>query len=411
MWRVKSGCRFRPKPQASGMLAPGHCARDTVGGICEMKGTDPGAAPPPPVELTVVVPAYNERDNIERVAAELDRHLADIRWEAIFVDDDSPDGTADAVREAGRRDARIRCIQRIGRRGLSSACIEGMLASSAPYLAVMDADLQHDPALLPRMLEELRSGETDIVIGSRYISGGGIGDWKRSRAFISRFANKLAQFILKADLSDRMSGYFMVRREVVAAAAHQLSGLGFKILLDLFASSPWPLRYKELPYTFRQRLAGESKLDSQAVWSYLMLLLDKAFGRILPVRLVTFVIVGAMGVGVHMAVFVAMQRLGGIDFVSSQVVATLTAMVSNFAINNMLTYRDIRLRGWRWLWGLVTFMLACSVGAITNVHVASLLVSQHYQPNLSALAGVLVSTVWNYAVTATYTWGSPDLRQ
>jgi dolichol-phosphate mannosyltransferase len=376
-----------------------------------MSATDGTQTPPGlPVELTVVVPAYNERDNVPRVVEELSRCLDGIRWEVAFVDDDSPDGTADAVREISRRDPRVRCIQRIGRRGLSSACIEGMLASAAPYLAVMDADLQHDPALLPKMLAELRSGELDIAVGSRYTQGGGIGNWTRSRAFMSRLANRLSQTILKANLSDRMSGYFMVRREVFADAVHRLSGLGFKILLDLFASSPRPLRCKEFPYTFRQRQAGESKLDSQAVWSYLMLLLDKVVGRWVPVRLVTFGVVGAFGVLVHMAVFVTAQHAGGLGFVTSQVLATLTAMVSNFAINNLLTYRDVRLRGWRWALGLGTFMLACSVGAITNVGVASFLFAQHYQPNVSALAGVLVSTVWNYAVTATYTWNAQQYR-
>ena len=357
--------------------------------------------------LAVIVPTYNERENVEEVVRRLRQCLGPLAWEVIFVDDDSPDGTAGEVRRIAARDPHVRCLQRIGRRGLSSACIEGMLATAAPYLAVMDADLQHDETLLPRMLDILQQGETDIVVGSRYVAGGGVGDWKQSRIRISRIANSLSRAIFRADLSDRMSGFFMVRRDAFEAAARNLSGVGFKILLDLFASSPRPLRYRELPYKFRRRHAGVSKLDAQAAWAYLMLLLDKLFGRFLPVRMTSFLLVGGFGVLVHLAVLVAVFKGAGQSFVASQWTATLVAMVSNFALNNALTYRDVRLRGWRWFRGLISFVLACGIGAVANVGVASYLFEQHTQWTLSALAGVAVSTVWNYTITSLYTWNSP----
>src|SRR5580658_3201134 len=231
------------------------------------------------VELSVIVPTFNERDNIAEVVARLDKCLSGVPWEAIFVDDDSPDGTADRIREIARQDRRIRCIQRIGRRGLSSACTEGMMASSALYLAVMDADCQHDETLLPRMLEILRSGQCDVVVGSRYVDGGGIGNWNESRAKMSRFATRLSRAVIKQDLSDPMSGFFGLRREALELSVHNLSNLGFKILLDLVASSSRPLRLTEIPYQFRNRHAGESKLDSQAAWEYMMLLADKLVGH------------------------------------------------------------------------------------------------------------------------------------
>lgn len=355
-------------------------------------------------ELTVVVPTFNERDNISELVSRLDECLRGKAWEVIFVDDDSTDGTAAHIREIARQDARVRCLQRIGRRGLSSACVEGMLASSAPYLAVIDADCQHDETVLPRMLEVLKSAEAEVVIGSRYVDGGGIGSWKQSRARMSRFATCLSRAVIKHDLSDPMSGFFALRREVLERAVRKLSSVGFKILLDIIASSPKPPRVKELPYEFRNRHAGESKLDGQAVWGYLMLLADKFLGGIVPVRFLSFVLIGGVGVFVHLAVLAVLFRGGSLSFTLSQAMAAAIAMTSNFTLNNALTYRDMRLRGRMWVTGLVSFMLTCSFGALANVGTASFLFRRHTFWVLSALTGIVVGTVWNYAMTATYTW-------
>jgi len=373
-------------------------------------GVDAGAAAgvPREVELSVIVPTFNERDNVGPLVARLDACLAGIAWEVIFVDDDSPDGTAAAVRELGARDRRVRCIRRRGRRGLASACIEGMLASAAPCLAVMDADLQHDESLLPQMLAALGQGDVDIVIGSRHLAGGGLGDWDGGRVTLSRLAARLSRLILRAELSDPMSGFFMLRREAFEAAAPRLSGIGFKILLDLFASAPGALRFKELPYEFRPRAAGESKLDQHAAWDYAMLLLDKLVGAWIPVRLVAFALVGGLGVVVHLAALALLFAVLGLGFVLSHTLATLLAMSGNFALNNILTYRDRRLVGWQWLRGWVSFTLACGVGALANVGVAAWLFRATDTFWLvSAAAGILVGLVWNYAVTSLYTWRVP----
>jgi len=357
------------------------------------------------VELTIVVPTFNERDNVLEVVQRLDSCLRGYAWEVIFIDDDSPDGTADRIREMARQDRRIRCIQRIGRRGLSSACTEGMLASSAPYLAVMDADCQHDETALPRMVELLKAGEADIVVGSRYVDGGGIGNWNASRAKMSRFATRLSRLVIKQDLSDPMSGFFAFRGDVLNPAVRNLSNLGFKILLDLLASSPRPLRLKEVPYEFRNRHAGESKLDNQAMWDYLMLLLDKLVGHIVPVRFIAFGLVGAVGVVLHFAILTTLFRWMGLPFAVSQASATIAAMISNFALNNALTFRDMRLKGWRWARGLALFVLVCGIGALANVGIASYLFTRNRMWVLAALAGIVVGAVWNYAMSAMYTWG------
>jgi len=362
------------------------------------------------IELSVIVPTFNERDNVCELVNRLEACLAPIRWEVIFVDDDSPDGTAEKVRAISAGSRQVRCLQRLGRRGLSSACIEGFLSSAAPYLAVIDGDLQHDETLLPQMLETLKKGETDIVLGSRYVAGGGIGDWNRTRALISRVATRLSSLILRADLTDPMSGFFMIRRGAFYETVRNLSGLGFKILVDLFASSPRPLRFKELPYQFRSRQVGESKLDHYAVWEYLTLLLDKMIGHIIPVRFITFTLVGGLGIVVHLLVLALLFKGLQTGFVTSQAIATVIAMTFNFALNNVLTYRDMRLKGLQWLRGWVSFTLGCSVGAFANVGIASYLFSIDTFWVLSSLAGIVIGAVWNYAVTATYTWGKPRSR-
>ena len=358
-------------------------------------------------ELAVVIPTFNELGNIEPLLALLEKALDGVRWEAIFVDDDSPDGTAQFLLALSARNPRVRCLRRVGRRGLSSACVEGMLSSGADCLAVIDADLQHDETLLPKMLHALQHEPFDLVVGTRYMEGGSVSGWDSSRQKISSLATALSQRMLGIELKDPMSGFFMIRRSAFEAAVYGLSSIGFKILVDLVASSKTPLRVKELPYQFRNRLAGESKLDNRVAWDYLMLLADKTIGRFVPTRLVSFAAIGGFGVLVHLLVLKLALSLMGADFVAGQTIAVTVAMVGNFFLNNALTYRDQQLRGWGVLSGLIKFMLACSIGAFANVGVASYIHSGYGHWALSALAGIVVGTVWNYGATAWLVWIKP----
>ncbi len=355
-------------------------------------------------ELTVVVPTFNERDNVAPLVELVGAALAGIDWEVIFVDDDSADGTAAVVRDLARRDPRVRCIQRIGRRGLSTACIEGVLASSSPFVAVMDADLQHDERLLPLMLEVLKGDTCDLVVGSRYVSGGSLGDWDNRRAGISGLATRLSRFVCKADIADPMSGFFMVRRGVFEGAVRRLSGQGFKILLDLLASAPGQIRLKELPYQFRRRRHGTSKLDTLVAWEFGMLLADKLVGHLVPVRFALFAFIGAIGLGVHLAVLRAALTAPTLGFAAAQAIATLVAMTSNFFLNNLFTYRDQRLRGWSLLRGMLSFYLICAVGAVGNVGIASYVFASDHVWWIAGIAGAVLGSVWNYAVSSVFTW-------
>jgi dolichol-phosphate mannosyltransferase len=355
-------------------------------------------------ELSVIVPTFNERDNVAPLVELVHAALAGVDWEMIFVDDDSADGTAATVRALAQRDPRIRCLQRIGRRGLSSACIEGMLGSAAPFVAVMDADLQHDERLLPRMLETLKREPCDIVVGSRHVAGGGFGALDQRRIGISNLATRLSRIICKTEIADPMSGFFMLRRDVFEQTVRRLSGQGFKILLDLLASSPAAPRLKELPYEFRQRRFGVSKLDTMVVWEFGMLLADKLVGHIVPVRFALFAFIGGLGLVVHLAVLRTCLASLALDFTAAQTIATLVAMTSNFFLNNLFTYRDQRLRGAKLLTGLVSFYLICAVGAVGNIGIASYVFATDHVWWLAGIAGAIVGSVWNYAVSSIFTW-------
>jgi dolichol-phosphate mannosyltransferase len=355
-------------------------------------------------QVSVVVPTFNERDNVTVLYRRLVATLEGIAWEVVFVDDNSPDGTWEVVRGLARQDSRVRCIRRIGRRGLSGACIEGILASSAPYAAVIDADLQHDEAQLPKMVALLQSGEAELVVGSRYIEGGSADSFDKQRAGASAFATEIARRVLRVEIKDPMSGFFMIRRDRFEQLAPQLSTQGFKILLDIVATAQGKLRTIEIPFTFGTRQHGESKLDSMVALDFLGLVLAKFTGDVVSLRFLMFGMVGALGLIVHLAtLFIALEAFGA-PFPEAQATGALCAMTSNFILNNFLTYRDQRLKGLAILRGLLLFYLVCSVGLFANVGVAFSVYDQEPIWWLAGAAGALMGVVWNYAMSGLFVW-------
>ena len=368
----------------------------------------PGPENPPQAaavaELSVIVPTFNERDNITTLFRRLENALAGVAFEVIFVDDNSPDGTWNLVRSLARQDSRVRCIRRIGRRGLSGACIEGILASSAPCAAVIDADLQHDETQLPKMLALLQAGEVDLVIGSRYVEGGSADSFNKQRAGASAFATEVAKRVLRVKIADPMSGFFMIRRDCLEQLAPQLSTQGFKILLDVVATARGNLRIKEIPYSFGSRLHGESKLDSMVALDFLGLVLAKLTNDVVSLRFLLFAMVGLTGLFVHLAALFVSLEIFDVPFPEAQACGALSAMTSNFILNNFLTYRDQRLKGFAILRGLLLFYLVCSVGLVANVGVAFSVYDQEPIWWLAGAAGALMGVVWNYAMSGLFVW-------
>ena len=358
---------------------------------------------PASLELGVIIPTFKEAPNVGPLLAKLEAALRGVVWQAIFVDDDSPDGTAAAVKAIAATDPRVICLHRIGRRGLAGAVIEGAMASAAPFVAVIDGDLQHDETLLPQMLKALQANRADLVVGSRYLAVGGsdASALGQGREAGSRLANWLGRLVLHAEMTDPMSGFFMVRRELIEEPASRLSTSGFKVLFDLMASQATPPRVLELPYEFRSRLAGESKLDKGVVLQYLGLLISKFSRDFISPRFLMFAIVGASGVVVHLLILRGLLHYG---FAAAQLAAALGAMTSNYLINNAVTYRDRRKRGLGLLVGYFKFVLLCSVPLAANVAVATMVYERGPAWWVAGVAGAVVAAVWNYITTSRAVW-------
>jgi dolichol-phosphate mannosyltransferase len=381
-----------------------------LGGFAMVSGVDYSPAQAeatkhPPLELSVVIPTYKERENVAPLIAGLEAALQGVNWEVIFVDDHSPDHTADAVRELALSNPRIRIIERVGRRGLSSACIEGMMASPAPRLAVMDADMQHDEAVLPEMLRLLQSrNNLDVVVASRKTAGGSMGEFAHERVRLSNLGSRVSKLVCHCDVTDPMSGFFMVDSRFFRASVPGLTGTGFKLLVDILASSPVPPRTAEVPYRFRNRLAGESKLDVNVELEYLFLIVDKIVGRYLPTRFVLFILIGSLGLLVHLSILGIFHFFTTAAFSTGQAAATLSAMMFNFFLNNLVTFRDRRLKGIALLRGVFLFYAACILGVLINLSFADRLLDAGLPWYLAGLSGLAISSVWNYGVNTIVTW-------
>jgi dolichol-phosphate mannosyltransferase len=354
------------------------------------------------LELSLVAPTYNERANVEGLLAKLEAALAGVRWEVIFVDDDSPDGTADAVKAIAARDPRVRCLRRVGRRGLAGAIVEGMLASSAPFVGVIDADLQHDETLLPRMLEALRSGQYDVAAGTRYQSAEGLQQGLSPiRKAGSQTATWLSRRALRSKISDPMGGFFMIRREVVERVAPKLSPGGYKLIFDIVATHRAPLRVADLPYAFSTRGAGESKMDTRVVVEYVGLLVAKLSGGLLTPAWAFAALALGVGLAAHMLV---LALLIGRGFLAAQGAGAAAAIVAGFVVANIVAFRARRRGGLRLATGFVAYAALCALGVPANLALAVELLQHRASWPLAGLAGGAAGVVWNYVSTFLGVW-------
>ena len=367
-----------------------------------------GSALAPPA-VSVVIPTYNERANMRPLVAAVAEALGGIDWEIIIVDDDSPDGTWAEVHDLARDEPRARCIRRVGRRGLASAVLEGAMAANADLIAVMDADFQHDERALRTMFEAMHDAPIDLVVGSRYAAGGGIGDWDQTRRKMSDLGTRMSRLLVGSRTSDPLCGFFMIRRAVLTESIHEFSQSGYKILLDILASAPATIRIAEVPYHFRDRRAGDSKISLMIVADFAFLLVDKLTHGWVSPRFVLFALVGGLGLGVHLGILTALHA-GGQSFLAAQSLATLGAMIFNFGLNNEFTYRDRRLSGAAALGGLVLFMVICSIGSIANIGVAELAIRQTASWSLSGVLGALIGAVFNFGVANKLVWSQRKPR-
>jgi len=376
------------------------------------------------VKVTIVSPTYNEAENIPRLVREVDRAMSGIDYELLIADDDSPDRTWAVAQELANQNPRVRVLRRTKNRGLSPAVIHAFLSSTSDYVGVIDADLQHDPAILPHMIAAVDAG-AEIAVGSRYVNGGGTGAWNAVRRFQSWVATKLAQTFLGVELSDPMSGYFVLPRDQFNRVYKQLDSSGFKILLEIIARLA-PAAIEEIPYTFRTRTAGQSKLSSRVVLQYLgQLWRLSSVSRYMSVRFVKFALVGASGTLVNLCAFLMFVSLFGLRDWRISALSSLVANLTNYVFNNAWTFVDRVHRGWSVLRGYVSYLAFSLIGLsastltfaglfrVLNIYLR--LAQSSKESYIFALAcqfvAILVGTVFNYELNKRFTWRNKDASE
>ncbi len=360
--------------------------------------------------LSLVFPTYKESESLPVVLPKVKAALRDIPHEIIIVDDDSPDRTWAVAQDLAEADSSIRVIRRVGRRGLSSAVIEGWLSARGDVLAVADADGQHDLSILPQLYQSVKNTD-GIAIGSRYAEGGSVGQWDERRATLSRIATRLAIRLCKVKVKDPMSGFFAIDVRLFQQIFRHLNPKGFKILLDVLIHVPPQVPVEEVPFTFGVREKGESKLSRRVQLEFLEHLYDATVGNVIPLTLVKYCIVGLAGVAVNVGVYMSLSRIvygeaaAGIEGFSFPFIAGMeAAIVFNFLLNNSWTFSAAKLKGERAILGFLIFNFACLFGALANYAVANQLQAQNLGLILSVMAGAFVGMVWNYTMSRLLTW-------
>ena len=357
-------------------------------------------------KLTVIIPTFNEVENINIMVEKLEATFVSKNFEILFVDDNSDDGTIEAIKILESRKPNISLLLRVGRRGLAGACIEGIIAAKSDLIAVMDCDLQHDEKKLPEMLSKFNAKPNlDLIVGSRYSDDGKVaGGLSAIRKTGSRFAIWSAQKALGIKIKDPMSGFFMLRKLSVMPIINNLQPNGFKILADMIASSKGKWEIEEVGYEFKSRQSGKSKMDLRVAFELLGLILSHLSFGLLSIRFILFGIVGFSGIFVQLISTFFLFSILGLHFLQSHIFSIGIAMTSNFFLNNLLTYKDRSLLGKNYLKGLLSFYLICSAGALANVAVANFIFENLGLWVLASLAGALLGAVWNFVFSSIFTW-------
>lgn len=352
--------------------------------------------------ISLIICTLDEHEAIGGVLDAVSADLAGTSHEIIVVDDSADDRTAQVVEDRARRHRSVRLIHRVGTGGLASAAIRGWDAARGQTLAIMDGDGQHDPRLISRMLRRMDETGVELVVASRYLDSAESG-LRGYRHLLSRAGVGLSGGLLGLRLADPLSGCFLMRRDWYEAVRPRLSGVGFKILVDIAASHHRRPTTVQIPTALLARAGGESKLDLRVIVDLAALLVEKRTGGAIPARMSLFLLVGATGLATHLAVL-ALSRLTGFPFWLGQTCAILTAMTWNFGLNNSLTFRDQRLRGPALARGLLSFYAGCLLGALVSEIAGAGLNAAGVPWAVAGLAGAVLSAVWNYQAAKRLTW-------
>jgi dolichol-phosphate mannosyltransferase len=353
--------------------------------------------------LSVIIPTYNERDNIVPLVERIHHALSNREYGILFVDDDSHDGTAELAKSLSSKYP-VSVIVRRDKKGLASAVVDGLKHASGETVMVMDADLQHPPEVIPDLLKAIDDG-ADMAVASRYVAGGGCQGWSLIRRIISKTAIFLAHLLLPLtrNIEDPMSGFFMFHRQAIAGA--DLKPSGYKILLEILVLGDFH-HTVEVPYTFVTRKRGESKLSGRQQIEYLrhIFSLMRRTGELL--RILKFCLVGTSGIFVNEGLLWVLTELAGFPLFMASPISIECSIISNFTLNNFFTFRDRRSLALKaTLLRLLKFNLVSLAGLGINVGVLlffSNIVGIHYL--IANIFGIVVAFMWNYILSTWWTW-------
>ena len=358
--------------------------------------------------ISIVIPTFNEVENIIPLLKNLTYIVNNFEYEIIVVDDDSPDGTSNEVNKYMKSDNRIKLITRIGRSGLSSAIKEGLIFSQGKYLLVLDGDGQHHPSFILNMLEKIKKNQCDIVIGSRFLNTSKLEGLSNERSLGSKFANKMARLSLHKEyskLTDYLSGCFCLEREKTNKLIKKIEINGFKFLYELLSLSKGKLAVNEVPLIFKKRRFGNSKLDIAVVWDFLISIIHNLTLRILPRRAISFGMVGISGVFVQLFITSLLVEIFLVEFYDALPFAVIIAATSNFLINNQVTFRSDRLKNSALLIGLLKFLIVASLPVIANVGITTAFYKYISADTFVAqIAGIVIVYAWNYLASSSFVW-------
>ena len=358
--------------------------------------------------LSIVIPTYNEKDNVIIILEELKKVLKSISHEIIFVDDNSPDGTSAVVKDCMKKSSKIRLIHRIGRKGLAGAVIEGIFSANADIVAVMDCDLQHDETKLLDMINLFsKNNSLDLVIGSRFTETGEISEkaFSKIRKLGSKATTLIIKKVLNITSTDPLSGFFMVKKESFLKSSENLQTQGFKVLADFLATSGKNIEIKEIGYRFKNRLAGESKMSFLTILELIGLVLSQILKGRVSIRFILFCMVGLSGIFVQLLITGLVMLLIN-QFPTSQTFGIIAAMTSNYFLNNIITFQERKLKSLDLIRGLFSFYLICSLGAFTNIAIATYIFSFSSNWLISSFIGACFGAVWNFTLSSIFTWKS-----
>jgi dolichol-phosphate mannosyltransferase len=363
-------------------------------------------------DLTVIIPTFREEANIKNIVTAVDDVFREhaLNGEILVVDDNSPDGTIAIVNELKKDRPNLSLLVRTADHGLSQSVVDGFLHASSEVFVVIDADFSHPPALIPKIYQEIRAG-SDVVIGSRYMEGGGIRKWPLKRRVISLGATLLGRFLFP-EVTDPVSGFFAIRKSVVAGA--RLKPRGYKILLEVLGKGSWKTE-REIPFEFSDREVGASKLKVKTIVEYAQQVADIAVYSLLNresaarkewEKAVRFGIVGLTGIVVNQGLLIYLKEFAGFALPAASIVAIEVSILSNFILNDLWTFRGDGKHALSGRWQrLVSFQGVSIGGAVINfviLNVLALFLGVDYR--IANILGILVAFAWNFLVNRNVTW-------